>query len=495
MTRSQLFLSTLISFLIGIALNRWITLPLLYPLLFCGGAFLIIVIGRRAPVLLLCLFGVSLGLLRAAVVSDLAQLPEGNTSLQGQIVAAPDIRRDHIKYTIEIPNSKSQIPNTNKQKTNSNNQITSAEQNNDAKILVRAPLYPRFRLNDEVSFNCFVRHPEPIEDFAYDRYLALSGIATTCSARHFELVQSATWSFNGALIDGREWVTAQLSRILPEPEASFEAGLLVGARRGLPEWLTEAFGRTGTTHLIALSGFNITIVVNLIMSMAIKTIGRRHAFWFVLLAISLFVIFVGGQASIVRAGIMGCIAAFAGHVGRPSRGINALVLSGVSMVLVNPRILLDDAGFQLSFGSTLGLMLLSGHVDRWVHFLPERFEIRGTISATIAASIFTLPLILCVFGRVSLVSLFVNVLILPLIPFAMAAGTVALLLSVLSLSLGILFGAATWLILRGVIMVVEFFALPNWSLLHFATGQYWWLLLYPLLFAWVWYLDRRQRIA
>ncbi|MFH0853059.1 MAG: ComEC/Rec2 family competence protein [bacterium] len=479
MPKSKVFLIVLVSVLLGVAGQRWLGLEYWHCLLVIGAGIVILLAEKRVLVVGLALAGFGVGLLRVAIDPPLQIIPEGKGEFVGRVVQPPDIRRDHIKYTIQITNNKSQ---------NTKNII-------EARVLVKSSLYPVYDLGDVISFNCFIRHPGDIEGFAYDKYLALNGITASCSSYYLTLEKSGSWSWAGMLFQGRQWVNDQLNKVLPEPESSFTSGLLIGARRGLPEWLMESFNRTGTTHLIALSGFNITIITNIIMLVAIQVIGRKRAFWLVLVAVSLFVMFVGGQASIVRAGIMGMIASLGLHIGRPSRGLNALILSGVLMVIASPRILLDDVGFQLSFAATLGLISLSGHAESLFSFVPEKLELRQTLSATTAATVFTLPIILSTFGRISLVSLPVNLLVLPFIPIAMALGVLGVVGSLFGASVGIVFALPAWLVLRLIIMVVQFFSVPDWALINFGNGVgYWSMVLYVPIFFFVVWLNKRSRL-
>ena len=155
-------------------------------------------------------------------------------------------------------------------------------------------------------------------------------------------------------------VQTQLEKLWPEPESSFMAGLLYGSKSGLPKELSNNFSRTGITHIIAVSGFNITIIASVLMTLAIAAgLDRRRAFWLVVGAEIFFVVFTGLSASAVRAGVMGVLALTAQYIGRTSRIGNALAFTAAVMVLVNPYVLLYDAGFQLSFLATIGLVYVS----------------------------------------------------------------------------------------------------------------------------------------
>ncbi|MBU1952216.1 ComEC/Rec2 family competence protein, partial [Patescibacteria group bacterium] len=257
------------------------------------------------------------------------------------------------------------------------------------------------------------------------------------------------------------------NRLLPEPQASFLGGLLLGAKRSIPEGLMEDFNRTGTTHIVAISGYNITIIAVLMLSLC-KNIGipRKQAFWVIIIALLFFMLITGAQASVVRAVIMGIVVLIAKQLGRLSRITNALILTAVIMLIINPKILIFDAGFQLSFLATMGLIYLSPLLEKLFTWLPEKFQIKESFLATLSATIFTLPLILFQFGRLSIVALVVNVLILPVIPVSMGLGFGAGLLSSIWLPIGKIFAWAVWLLLSYIIKIVELF-----SILPFASVE------------------------
>ena len=158
-----------------------------------------------------------------------------------------------------------------------------------------------------------------------------------------------------------------------------------------------------------------------------------------------------------------------------SRITNTLALAAFIMVLVNPKVLVFDAGFQLSFLATMGLVYLSPIIERGLKKIPDVFELRMSLVATLSATISTLPLILFQFGRLSTVALLVNMLILPLIPVAMAVGFLMGILSLVWLPLGQLFAWIAWAILSYVILVVETFAKFNFASFEIAQVSWLWL--------------------
>lgn len=211
-----------------------------------------------------------------------------------------------------------------------------------------------------------------------------------------------------------------LEKVLPQPEASLATALVVGTKAGFPTDLKKQFINTGTIHLVAVSGFNITIMLKL-FSNWLKPLGRHLAFILGTVVIVAFILITGGQASIVRAGIMGWLFILARYIFRMPNIKNALFVTAFLMVIQEPSILLSDIGFQLSFVAMLGLIYLSPIID---YYLPKNIPkfIRSVLVETLSAQIAVTPLIAGHFQRISTISLLPNLLILPMItgPMVMA---------------------------------------------------------------------------
>ncbi len=244
---------------------------------------------------------------------------------------------------------------------------------------------------------------------------------------------------------------SNISQAFPEPHASYLRGLLVGVRSTLPQSLKKAFAQTGTSHLIALSGYNVSIIADNLNSLF-------GSFRFSILGILIFILATGASSSVVRAGIMGILALFARRYGHVFSASRALLIAVGIMVFVNPPILLGDIGFQLSVLATFGLIVLSGPIAKRLTWLPQRFGFREAASATLAAEIFTLPLILYYFGGFSIFAPVANILVLVTIPATMFFGFVAALMGYASSTLAPIAAWPAYLLLSYQLAVINFFA-------------------------------------
>lgn len=313
--------------------------------------------------------------------------------------------------------------------------------------------------------------PPDDEDFSYRSYLARKGIYSYLPDTQIELVAHNQGNPALSLIyQLREHALGTIYTFFPDPEASLLAGILVGVESGIPDDVEEAFRDTGTSHVIAISGFNITIIAGLLAAIFGRMIGhgRKGARWGALIAlvgIILYAIMVGGDAAVVRAAIMGGLTLLALQLGRRQDGVNSLALVAALMALFTPYVLWD-VGFQLSFAATLGLILLAKPMtDVFINLVSRRIPVETArrvsgpfgeyILFTIAASIFTLPVILYHFQRLSLVSLIANPLILPVQPPIMILGGLAVIVGLVYQPLGQLIAYLAWPFLAYTIRVVE----------------------------------------
>lgn len=327
----------------------------------------------------------------------------------------------------------------------------------DGGILAFVPRYPALAYGDRVRVMCPLEAPEPFEGFAYDRFLAAKGIHWLCFTRSAPIVLAHDQGgvVMGTLQHIRSAFLYQIDLTFGEPHASLLAGLLFGEKRFSDDW-DERFVRTGTSHIVAASGYNVAMV-SLIAGVALAGLGikRKRAFAFLIAAIVGYALFAALETAVVRAAIMAMLVVSAKQVGRKTTMTNALLLTAAVMLTVNPRLLFDDVAFSLSFLSTIGLIYIAPHWQQRWKWLPKKWFIRESFTSTLAATLLSLPVILFQFGHISLISVLTNLLILPTIPFVMAAGAIATLASFVSLELGRLIGSAAVAGLNWMLWTVE----------------------------------------
>lgn len=213
------------------------------------------------------------------------------------------------------------------------------------------------------------------------------------------------------LDEARAALAAPLAALVPEPESGILLGIVLGERSGIARELRDAFAATGTAHLLAISGFNMTLVAG---AVALGLRGRAHPALVAVATVAAVVAYsalVGPGASVLRAALMASVGAVGLAIGRRGAAGNALGAAVTAMLLIDPRAL-EDVGFLLSVSATAGLVL-------WQRDLAERFAglpspLAEGLAATLAASLPTIPIVAAIFGRVSLVSPVANLIAVPL---------------------------------------------------------------------------------
>ncbi|HBP01491.1 MAG: internalization-related competence protein ComEC/Rec2 protein [Candidatus Moranbacteria bacterium GW2011_GWE1_49_15] len=290
------------------------------------------------------------------------------------------------------------------------------------KVLISTGLYPEYSYGYEINVGCVLKIPENMEDgFDYRMYLAKDDILYICDKAKIEKVGEGENNFlYSAILKIKNKLDQNIAVAIPQPEAALASGMLFGGSGAMSESVRDAFSRTGMTHIVAVSGYNVTIIAEYLVLLGIFLgLWRKQALWVAIFGIFLFVAMIGFPASAVRAGVMGTVLIWAMKNGRLSNSLNAIIFAGVVMLLLNPMLLRHDIGFQLSFLATLGIVLLSPWAERISLRKFNPLGISEIIFLSICAQVFVLPIIMHNFQTVSLVSLLANVLVLPIIPFSM----------------------------------------------------------------------------
>lgn len=285
----------------------------------------------------------------------------------------------------------------------------------------------------------------------------------------------------------------RLNKILPEPEASFGAGLVLGVRRNIDQDLKDDLSATGLSHVVALSGYNVTIIIAILSTFLEKYLRKRDIMIVGFALIAMFVIMTGASSSVVRASLFAFMISLGKLFGRKGFLINLMLLGALAMILYNPFLLLFDIGFQLSFLAFTGLILISPSINRLFNKFKKIPElIRLTLSETLSAQFFVVPVILYYFGQLSVISPISNLLVLWLIPLAMMATLISGGLGVIFLPLGKIVGILAWFILYIIISTIELLAKLPLASIKLETNNFWFLTLYGLMPVFYFY-DRNYR--
>jgi competence protein ComEC len=264
----------------------------------------------------------------------------------------------------------------------------------------------------------------------------------------------------------RSALEQRLSTNVPGAEGQLAAGLLLGSDVAIPQELRAQLRASGTSHILAVSGFNVAVVGGVVLALGGRVLGRHWALALAGLAVSIYTMLVGAPPSAVRAALMLGAVGLASAVGRLPDPPTSLILAAALMGAIEPLLLLD-IGFQLSFAATAGLVLLGSSLTPTWRRLPR--WVGTVLGMTLAAQLFTLPLVLHTFHSVSLVAPLANVLVAPLLPALMGSAALDLMLGWVP-ALGPLLHGLVWLLSHVVLTVIGSAAgLPGAML---ATGRF-----------------------
>lgn len=262
-----------------------------------------------------------------------------------------------------------------------------------------------------------------------------------------------------ALVSFKEVFINQFNNNLGPEEAALLSGITLGARSDFSEKFRGVMAKSGTTHLVALSGYNITILVLAIAFALGSFLSRRKTFYTTIAVIVAFVLMVGGEPSVVRAAIMGFLALLAKEVGRLYSVRNAIALTAAAMVSIQPTLLANDVGFQLSFISLLGIVYLGPILKNLFGLEGEGFAAwKENALLTASAQLAVFPIIVNTFGEFSVTAILANILILGLVPLTMFLGFLLAALSSIYVYLGFFAAKLVELLLKYEIWIMELFS-------------------------------------
>ncbi|MGQ9904450.1 MAG: ComEC/Rec2 family competence protein [Anaerolineae bacterium] len=388
-------------------------------------------------------------------------------ALEGVVVEEPDVRLNDTRLRVETRRLVGK----------------SFDVETRGLVLVKAARATPWRYGDVIRAFGTIDAPPVLAEFDYREYLAHKGILSWMP-RPDEVLRIGAGEGNpiyAAILSVKSTLRLSTQRIMPSPESALLNGILIGDDNEIPEYIVAAFRRTGTSHIVSISGFNVSVVIALVVPALSRLLNKRRAALVAIPAIVAYTLLVGASASVVRAAVMAVIALIGQLLWRRGFTLNTLCAAGFFMLAADPHTLYDG-GFQLSFAATLGLVL---YADRITFGVQKRLERRfglareraqtvtGVLAdltlVTLAAQITTLPLILANFHELSLVTLLTNAMILPLQPAAMILGIVGSTTGIASPELGAIAGLPAYALMTATLRIVEWTGSFSWASLPVHT--------------------------
>jgi len=438
-------------------------LPFLFIPLFHDSKKTLIVIG-------LCLLALLGGGLRFP--SSLSQIDEhslcfyndkGTVEIQGMIIEEPDTRSRSC--LLKLSASETNIGGEGKEVS--------------GVALIQVPRYPTYYYGDILQVTGKLETPLPFDDFDYKNYLARQGIYSVIYYPKIEILDRGKgfpplqW-----LYSFRERLSASLARALPEPQGALAQAILLGIRGNIPDSLNQTFSRTGTAHILAISGLHISIIIGMLLSLGILVFGHKNSLyvWLALIAIWLYALLTGMRPPVIRGAIMGSLFLMAEFLGRQRSAFTALAFAAAIMVGIQPQILWD-VSFQLSFLAMAGLVLFYPYFQAWgrrgisimfgdreATVVVANIVVDG-FAVSLAAIVAVWPLIAYNFSIVSLVALPATFFSVPALPAIIVTSALVAFAGILASIIAQFLGWLAWLFLNYLLLVVRGFnALPYHSL-------------------------------
>lgn len=327
-------------------------------------------------------------------------------------------------------------------------------------VQLKAPLYPRYEVGDELILTGKVAPPfssmphDGKKTFDYETYLHVHDIGSEMLYPNIVRATSSDMqvSYLTKLQHVRVSFIESISTYVTEPAASLASGMLFGAN-AMTDELTQTFRVAGISHIVVLSGFNIAILISFVL-LVFRFVPLVLRIIFASTLVILFVLMVGGEASIIRATCMSFIGLLALLIGRAYVARQALLLSLMAIILYEPIHLLHDVSLHLSFLATAGIVYMSDGIKNKLHMIRSR-TYKEIITTTLAAYLVTLPYVMYTFGTVSLYAFFTNLLVLPIVPVVMLLTFLVVVSASLSSTLGLMFGYLDTLLSTVIIVVAR----------------------------------------
>ncbi len=383
----------------------------------------------------------------------------GEVNLRGTIILDPDMRdrTTHLKLAVESIG------------------IGDDWQSVSGMVMLYVPRYPAYSYGDFLEVSGVLQTPQNFEDFDYQAYLARQSVYSTMLYPEVTILSAGHGSAPlGWIYSLRHELADVMASTLPEPQASLAQGIILGLRGNIHQEVNDAFARSGTTHVLAISGANLTIIAGLLSLALGYLIGKRFYLyvWITLAALWFYTLLSGASPPVVRAAIMASLFLLAELLGRQKNAGPALCFAAAVMITFNP-LTLWDVSFQLSVLSMAGIVFiyppLFEQAKEWIT-KAERSDKRlgaalnfllESLIMTLAATLMVWPASAAYFGAISLAAPLATLLAVPILAPIMVVGSLSAFAGLLYLPLAQVIAWVVWLLTTCLLLVARVFsALP-----------------------------------
>jgi competence protein ComEC len=340
------------------------------------------------------------------------------------------------------------------------------------KVLIKVPKNYNIKKGYIIKTKWKIKQFEDFNDFSYKKYMLSKNIYFYINIYKFDITNIEENNFlDKKILWLRELSINTINSIYPTEEAIFLWWILLWARESLSKELKQDFNNSWLTHFIAVSGFNITILI-VFISYILQYFPIFFRILFITGFIGIFTILVGDTAPVIRASIMGLVWYYILMSWRKWNSLAIILFTLIVMIILSPLSLNYDVSLHLSFLAVLWIIYTQKFFEKTFDFLPNFLEIKTAFTLTLSAMVFTLPIIFLNFGQMSILSPFANIAVTWTIPIAMLFGFISILVYFVYSSFWIIIWYIAWIFLKWDILVVHFFWKQDWALLKFDLWIY-----------------------
>ncbi len=258
---------------------------------------------------------------------------------------------------------------------------------------------------------------------------------------------------------------------IPFPHAELGHGLIISGKSALPKDIEDDFKRSGLMHIVVLSGFNVSIVIQFVFSLF--SFGPKiFRFGVGTLFVVMFVLMAGVSSALLRATLMALIALLCTLYKKEIDGLVLLAIVGMLLIVVDPLSFYFDLSFWLSILATFGLISLSEFFQDKLSFIPDAIGLREAGASSLATQFVVTPLLMLINPEVSVLSFFANILILPIVPLTMAFVFITGVAGFITSFLAILFGHVSYLLLSYIVSVTHIVSQQSFATVTFQENSF-----------------------
>lgn len=371
------------------------------------------------------------------------------------------------------------------------------------KIIIYTDNFKEYEYGSQIKAIGKINIPKELNGFDYKGYLAKDGIVATLNYPKIEIVNNAL-NLNILevaylkILKFKDLMRGQIEKNLGPEEGAVNQAMILGDNATMSDELKQKLSQSGLSHVIAISGAHIVLFSVIIFeTLLFFGLWKKQAATASIVLIVLYVILVGAMASAVRSGIMACLLMLAQLFDRQGESERVLILAAFFILLQNPLALKYDLGFELSFLAIIGLIFVAPYIShQFARLFKDKFKtLNEVLSATIAAQILTLPVLVFNFGYFSTVSILSNILISPIMPILMALGLCFPLVGLILPFFGFFLSFFCSVLIKYLLLVVDLTAKAPFSVLNFKISILIMVIVYVLIAVFIWQQRKKNNFT